>query len=33
MKKNSNVEIIFIDYISLITMSYNDIHRFEQVAF
>ncbi|WP_418457458.1 DnaB-like helicase C-terminal domain-containing protein [Borreliella andersonii] len=33
MKKNSNVEIIFLDYISLITMSHNDIPRFEQVAF
>ncbi|WP_325064327.1 DnaB-like helicase C-terminal domain-containing protein [Borreliella bavariensis] len=33
MKKNSNVEIIFIDYISLITVSHNDIPRFEQVEF
>nr|WP_301409888.1 DnaB-like helicase C-terminal domain-containing protein [Borreliella japonica]WKC88552.1 DnaB-like helicase C-terminal domain-containing protein [Borreliella japonica] len=33
MKKNFGVEIIFIDYIGLISLENNNIPRFEQVAF
>ncbi|WP_418885566.1 hypothetical protein [Borreliella tanukii] len=33
MKRNYNVQSIFIDYISLITMQQNYISRFEQVSF
>ncbi|WP_418906244.1 DnaB-like helicase C-terminal domain-containing protein (plasmid) [Borreliella tanukii] len=33
MKRNYNVQSIFIDYISLIAMQQNYISRFEQVSF
>nr|WP_031508223.1 DnaB-like helicase C-terminal domain-containing protein [Borreliella garinii] len=33
MKRNYDVQIIFIDHISLITMHQNNIPHFEQVAF
>ncbi|MBB6043413.1 replicative DNA helicase [Borrelia yangtzensis] len=33
MKRNYNVQIIFIDHISLITINQNNIPHFDQVAF
>ncbi|MBB6213668.1 DnaB-like helicase C-terminal domain-containing protein (plasmid) [Borreliella californiensis] len=33
MKKNYNIQIIFIDYIGLITMLQNNVFLFEQYSF